>query len=33
MGTLVIVTPFGHIDYKVDSRRPRRARRQIRGQR
>jgi len=33
MGLLVIVTPFGHIDYKVDSRRPRRNRRPTRGQR
>jgi hypothetical protein len=33
MGTLVIVTPFGHIDYKVDSRRPKRVRRPVRGQR
>jgi hypothetical protein len=33
MGLLVIVTPFGHIEYKVDSRRPRRIRRPIRGQR
>ena len=33
MGLLVIVTPFGHIDYKVDSRRPTRVRRPFRGQR
>jgi hypothetical protein len=33
MGLLVIVTPFGHIEYKVDSRPTRRIRRPIRGQR
>ena len=33
MGLLVTVTPFGHIEYKVDSRRPRRVRRPFRGQR
>jgi hypothetical protein len=33
MGWLVTATPFGHIEYKVDSRRPRRVRRPIRGQR
>jgi hypothetical protein len=33
MGLLIIATPFGHIEYKVDSRRPRRVRRPIRGQR
>jgi hypothetical protein len=34
MGLLITPTPFGHIEYKVDSRRPqRRVRRPIRGQR
>jgi hypothetical protein len=33
MGWLVTVTPFGHIEYKVDNRRPGRVRRPIKGQR